>query len=157
MDDVSLSYSSENRSSGGSTSSSSSSGIPGTGSVLRVTSTAAYIPPRYSQSNSGDNINRENNDEIKGAAKYNQYQSVNHHANSVSRQELVESPHTTYVYKEFYKVFRNKERESLESARDFAREAISWIPDSAKWRAYLELAEISKRNNEFDEVIHMHH
>lgn len=69
-----------------------------------------------------------------------------------SQQELIESPRTKNLYKEFYKVYRNKERESLDSAKAYVVEALTWIPDKSRWKIYLELAEIAKRNNEFDEV-----
>jgi tetratricopeptide (TPR) repeat protein len=69
-----------------------------------------------------------------------------------SSTEFVESPRTKHMYKEFYRIFRVKERESLEAARIYATDALSWVPDKSKWKIYLELAEIAKRNNEFVEA-----
>jgi hypothetical protein len=69
-----------------------------------------------------------------------------------SRQELVESPHSKMAYKEFYRQFRMKERDSVEAAREYAEQALLWIPTKARWRVKLELADMAKRKNEFDKV-----
>eukprot|EP00607_Mallomonas_marina_P009137 CAMPEP_0182422658 /NCGR_PEP_ID=MMETSP1167-20130531/8401_1 /TAXON_ID=2988 /ORGANISM="Mallomonas Sp, Strain CCMP3275" /LENGTH=1499 /DNA_ID=CAMNT_0024600895 /DNA_START=12 /DNA_END=4508 /DNA_ORIENTATION=+ len=53
------------------------------------------------------------------------------------------------VYKEFYRQFRLKERESVEAAREYAKDAVLWVPEDTKWRVLLELADLTKRNNEF--------
>ena len=70
----------------------------------------------------------------------------------MGRQELVESPHSKQEYKEFYRQFRIKERESVDAARAYANEALGWIPEKAKWRVLLELADIAKRKNDFEMV-----
>jgi phage gp46-like protein len=46
----------------------------------------------------------------------------------------VESPQSKAAYKEFYKNFRAKERESVEVARKYAEESLLWMTENAKWR-----------------------
>lgn len=69
-----------------------------------------------------------------------------------NRQELVESPQSKTAYKEFYRQFRIKERESAVAARSYAEQALTWMPQKAKWRVKLELADMAKRKNDFEEV-----
>ena len=69
-----------------------------------------------------------------------------------SRRELVESPSTKSAYKDFYRALRLKEKESVEEAELFAIESLSQIPENLKWRVYLELADLLKRRNAFDEA-----
>ncbi len=69
-----------------------------------------------------------------------------------SRRELIESPATKSAYKEFYRALRAKEKSSVDEAEQFALESLSHIPENLKWRVYLELADLSKRRNSFDEA-----
>lgn len=78
--------------------------------------------------------------------------SASHNTLLYNRQDLNESPRTKHMFKEFYRIFRIKERESLETAKKYAVDTLSAMPEKNKWRVYLELAEIGKRNNDFEEV-----
>ena len=68
------------------------------------------------------------------------------------RLELVESPHSKLAYKDFYRHFRGMERESVEVAKQYAEESLTWMPETARWRVLLELADLAKRSNDFDKV-----
>ncbi len=70
------------------------------------------------------------------------------------RAELVESPAIRNLLKEFYRKFRSKEKESLEMAADFAKSCLSQsdFPKSLHWRIILEMADLKKRSNLFDEA-----
>ena len=67
------------------------------------------------------------------------------------RQELEESPHTRTVFKDFYKIFRAKEKFSVEDAESYAESCLRnpEIPSKIHWKIYLELADLSKRENHF--------
>lgn len=69
-----------------------------------------------------------------------------------TKPELVESPRSKHAYKEFFKEFRNKEKDSVDDAVDYGIKTLETITDNAKWRVYLELADISKRNHDLDTV-----
>lgn len=107
-----------------------------------------------SRNNRESNISNSNSSH--GVSQYSSQNSKNEGKLAFQQQTLSqdvdESPHMKHAYKEFYKIFRVKERESLEAARQFANEAFDWMPEKAKWKVYLELAELAKRNNEFEEV-----
>ena len=74
------------------------------------------------------------------------------HAAPKERLELVESPHSKLAYKDFYRHFRGMERESVEVAKQYAEESLTWMPETARWRVLLELADLAKRSNDFDKV-----
>ena len=44
------------------------------------------------------------------------------------------------------------ERESVEQAKAYAEDSLNWMPQNAKWRVLLELADLAKRNNDFEKV-----
>lgn len=83
------------------------------------------------------------------AAKNSESGIVNPNSN---RQELVESPSVKLACKEFYRVYRQKEKESLNSAQEYARAEVDKVNPKMAWRVHLELAEIAKRLNDFCEV-----
>lgn len=68
------------------------------------------------------------------------------------RAELMESPATRSAFKDFYREFRAKERSSFQEAEDFAFQTMKdgTIPEQIYWRVYLELADLAKRSNKFD-------
>ena len=68
------------------------------------------------------------------------------------RPDILESPRSKNAYKEFYREFRLKEKESEENAREFALKTILTAPENCKTRIYLELADICKRYNKIEEV-----
>lgn len=70
------------------------------------------------------------------------------------RSELVESPNIRNLFKEFYRKFRCKEKESLQVAAEFAKSCLSdpEFPKSVHWRIFLEMADLKKRSNLFDEA-----
>ena len=55
-------------------------------------------------------------------------------------------------FKDFYRVFRAKEKESVQSAIEFAEDALLKMEEDAHCRVLLELAELTKKNNDFDKV-----
>jgi tetratricopeptide (TPR) repeat protein len=70
------------------------------------------------------------------------------------RAELVESPETRAAFKEFYRQFRLKERSSIKEAEDYALRTLKYgsIPEKTHWRVYLELADLAKRSNKFEDA-----
>ena len=70
------------------------------------------------------------------------------------KAELNETPTIRSIFKEFYRKFRLKEKESLDTAADFARSYLEdkEFPRSVHWRIYLELADLAKRKNNFVEA-----
>ena len=75
-----------------------------------------------------------------------------HTGTKADRQELVESPHSKLAYKDFYRHFRTMERESVENAKAYAEDSLQLMPQNAKWRVLLELADLAKRSNDFEKV-----
>ena len=69
----------------------------------------------------------------------------------VKKGELVESPQTRAVFKEFYRAFRAAERESFQAAEDLAMKSLGdgSLPEKVHWRVFLELADLAKRSNCF--------
>jgi tetratricopeptide (TPR) repeat protein len=70
------------------------------------------------------------------------------------RAELMESPATRSAFKDFYRKFRAEERTSFQDAEGFAVQALEdgSLPEEIRWRVYLELADLAKRANRFDEA-----
>jgi len=68
------------------------------------------------------------------------------------RAELVESPTTRLHFKDFYRQFRAKEKTSFEAAKQFALTCFGNLPQKVHWRLWLEIAELSKRENHFQEA-----
>jgi hypothetical protein len=56
------------------------------------------------------------------------------------------------VCKEFYKMVRLKERESIEAAREYAEKSLEWMSEGLFWRVYAELADLAKKSDQFDAV-----
>mmetsp|Transcript_41132 Transcript_41132/g.66247 ORF Transcript_41132/g.66247 Transcript_41132/m.66247 type:complete len:1159 (+) Transcript_41132:364-3840(+) len=70
------------------------------------------------------------------------------------KQELEENPHTRSIFKEFYKNFRAKEKESFNEAFAYANQCLESkdIPEKIHWKIYLEMADLAKRENRFEEA-----
>mmetsp|Transcript_20983 Transcript_20983/g.37890 ORF Transcript_20983/g.37890 Transcript_20983/m.37890 type:complete len:1660 (-) Transcript_20983:315-5294(-) len=81
-------------------------------------------------------------------------QSSNADTTDIRRAELVESPATRIAFKDFCRQFRAKERVSFLEAEQFARNSLEdgSLPTRVHWRVYLELADLAKRANKFDEA-----
>jgi tetratricopeptide (TPR) repeat protein len=71
---------------------------------------------------------------------------------SKKRSELVESPGTRVKFKDFYRQLRVKEKDSFHAAKSFGLSCIDLLPEKIHWRVYLELADLAKRENRFDEA-----
>ena len=66
---------------------------------------------------------------------------------------IMETPESKAMYKEFYRKFRSAEKEAgVQGAKQLAVGALISAPPDAKWRILLELADLSKRHNQMDEV-----
>lgn len=65
-----------------------------------------------------------------------------------NRYEIPESPTSKQAMKDFYHTFRNKEKESVQEAFQYATASLTWLPMNTHWRIKLELADISKRLND---------
>mmetsp|Transcript_22701 Transcript_22701/g.26039 ORF Transcript_22701/g.26039 Transcript_22701/m.26039 type:complete len:1700 (-) Transcript_22701:211-5310(-) len=70
------------------------------------------------------------------------------------RAELSESPATRSAFKDFYRKLRVEERLSFQDAENYAMSSLSdgSLPGSIHWRVYLELADLAKRSNRFEEA-----
>lgn len=70
------------------------------------------------------------------------------------RAELMESPATRSAFKDFYRKLRAEERSSFQDAEKFAMLSLKdeSLPESIHWRVYLELADLAKRSNRFEEA-----
>jgi len=70
------------------------------------------------------------------------------------RAELTESSATRSAFKDFYRKLRSEERTSFKDAEKFAMLSLSdgSLPESIHWRVYLELADLAKRSNRFEEA-----
>lgn len=79
---------------------------------------------------------------------------VEEDGDEVKKTELVESPSTRASFKEFYREYRLKERSSFREAKEFALSALEdeGFPSNLHWRVYLELADLAKRSNQFEEA-----
>lgn len=86
---------------------------------------------------------------------YREFSIENDDPDAVVKQaELNETPTVRAIFKDFYRKYRLKEKESLESATDFARFYLEdkEFPRSVHWRIYLELADLAKRKNDITEA-----
>lgn len=72
----------------------------------------------------------------------------------VKRAELNESPATRSAFKDFYRKLRAEERNSFQDAEKFAMLSLKdgSLPETVHWRVYLELADLAKRSNRFEEA-----
>ncbi len=70
------------------------------------------------------------------------------------RAELTESPATRSAFKDFYRKLRAEERNSFQDAEKFAMLSLKdgSLPETIHWRVYLELADLAKRSNRFEEA-----
>ncbi|KAL3917984.1 MAG: hypothetical protein SGILL_004455, partial [Bacillariaceae sp.] len=70
------------------------------------------------------------------------------------RAELTETPAVRSAFKEFYRKFRAEEKVSLNGAEAFALRSLEdgSVPDSVHWRIYIEIADLAKRANQFDQA-----
>jgi len=70
------------------------------------------------------------------------------------RAELTESPATRSAFKDFYRKLRAEERNSFQGAEKFAMYSLKdgSLPESIHWRVYLELADLAKRSNRFEDA-----
>ena len=70
------------------------------------------------------------------------------------RAELSESPATRSAFKDFYRKLRAEERISFHNAEKYAMTSLSdgTLPEPIHWRIYLELADLAKRSNRFEEA-----
>lgn len=68
--------------------------------------------------------------------------------NTVNKQEFVESPRSKAAYKDFGNQFRNKYKISPEEAEQYATQMIHSMPEHARWRVFMDLAELHKKNND---------
>lgn len=70
------------------------------------------------------------------------------------RAELSESPAVRSAFKDFYRKFRSEEKTSLIGAEDFAMRSLKdgSVPESVHWRVHLEVADLIKRSNRFEEA-----
>lgn len=73
-------------------------------------------------------------------------------AENQKRAELVESPTTRLKFKDFYRQFRAREKESFEEAYAYAQEGLETLPKKIHWRVYLEMADLAKRENKFSDA-----
>ena len=73
-------------------------------------------------------------------------------AESQKRAELVESPTTRLKFKDFYRQFRAREKESFDEAYAYAQEGLETLPKKIHWRVYLEMADLAKRENKFSDA-----
>mmetsp|Transcript_16920 Transcript_16920/g.39077 ORF Transcript_16920/g.39077 Transcript_16920/m.39077 type:complete len:1708 (+) Transcript_16920:176-5299(+) len=70
------------------------------------------------------------------------------------RAELTESPATRSAFKDFYRKLRAEEKNSFQGAEKFAMLSLKdgSLPESIHWRVYLELADLAKRSNRFEDA-----
>eukprot|EP01034_Spumella_vulgaris_P027264 gene27264-33958_t len=103
-----------------------------------------FYPSNHYHPHSNNNFNRSSRDNSRATGPVvNAMLAVS--LTGSTRQELVESPRGKAAYKEFYRNFRTKEKESVQAARSYAAEALKVVGDSVKWRVYLEMADLCRR------------
>lgn len=71
---------------------------------------------------------------------------------ATSKQEFVESPRSKAAFKDFSAQFKLKCKISAEEAETFAKSFVETMPEHARWRVYVELAEFAKKNNDSDKA-----
>jgi len=71
------------------------------------------------------------------------------------RGELVETAVDKTKFKEFFKVFKQREKESYAAAAEFAQSCLVSHPRSIHWRICLELADLAKRQDMLQEARHL--
>jgi hypothetical protein len=76
----------------------------------------------------------------------------NDSSKNANKQDFMESPRSKNAIKEFNNKFRFFAKSSFAEAEDFANKEVLLMPDHAKWRVFVELAELAKKNNDADKV-----
>eukprot|EP00339_Tiarina_fusa_P000679 CAMPEP_0116999280 /NCGR_PEP_ID=MMETSP0472-20121206/2044_1 /TAXON_ID=693140 ORGANISM="Tiarina fusus, Strain LIS" /NCGR_SAMPLE_ID=MMETSP0472 /ASSEMBLY_ACC=CAM_ASM_000603 /LENGTH=915 /DNA_ID=CAMNT_0004698659 /DNA_START=98 /DNA_END=2845 /DNA_ORIENTATION=- len=69
-----------------------------------------------------------------------------------SSKELVDSPTSNMKFKQFYRGFKQKEKEGYEEASQYAIDHLEILPEKVHWRVFLELADLAKRENRISEA-----
>jgi len=67
-------------------------------------------------------------------------------------RDLADSPTSNMKFKQFYRGFKQFEKEGYKEASSFAIENLETLPEKVHWRVYLELADLAKRENRIDEA-----
>lgn len=75
-------------------------------------------------------------------------------SSSPKSRDLVESPVSKSIYKNFLKGFKTREGESFSEAIAYALAELSNIPEKIRWRAYIDVADTLKRNSHYGDVTH---
>lgn len=71
----------------------------------------------------------------------------------IHQQQLQLSAIAKQQYKDFFKDFKEKEKDGgFELALQFAQEKLPTLPVSVHWKVYLEVADLAKRENHFDQA-----
>ena len=119
------------------------------------------------KSTQNENPNKKNNDQTATTAtttssSSNQESSevtavVKEEELAMKKAELVESPAVRCAFKEFFKIFRTKEKSSLKEAQKFAVASLQTLPPQIHWRVYLELADLAKRSNQYNTARALYH
>jgi hypothetical protein len=68
------------------------------------------------------------------------------------KSDLVESPRSKAYYKDFSNKFRQLSKKSSHEAESFALFELERINEHMKWKVYLELAELAKKNDDSEKV-----
>jgi len=69
-----------------------------------------------------------------------------------SRNEPSDSPTSNLKFKQFYRGFKQKEKEGYSEARGYARKHLELLPEKIHWRVFLEMADLAKRENRISEA-----
>lgn len=90
-----------------------------------------------------------------GASRHPVY--VSPHTASILKEakpqnERSMSPRSKQACQEFSKEFRNLQSTSLNEARGYAVKSLNRMPKSSLWKVYLEMADMERKLNNFDEV-----
>jgi hypothetical protein len=78
-------------------------------------------------------------------------------SSSKSAFEFIESSQSKHAFKEFSGVFRSKWKISVQDAEEYALREAQTIHEPAKWRVYVELAELAKKMDDAEKVAHPTH
>eukprot|EP01128_Nolandella_sp_AFSM9_P001820 TRINITY_DN12228_c0_g1_i1.p1 TRINITY_DN12228_c0_g1~~TRINITY_DN12228_c0_g1_i1.p1 ORF type:complete len:1218 (-),score=268.97 TRINITY_DN12228_c0_g1_i1:495-4148(-) len=70
------------------------------------------------------------------------------------RSQLQLSPTTKQAYKDFFKGYKLKEKAGFKAAKLFASQHFPSLPPKVHWKVYLEIADLAKRENKFNQARH---
>ena len=124
------------------------------------------IPPEKKKSVREINTHRKNKEHqlktktgVKAQIEDNVELTSEEKAAELKRSELVETPAIKSMFKEFYREYRIKEKISLRAAAKFATDCLlsEEFPTTVHWRIYLELADLSKRDNKLEVARELFH